>query len=178
MIKLLILDVDGVMTDGRKYYDRSGTVQLKTFCDKDWTAIKRFRAVGVEVCFVTGDAYNQTILENRNLDVWVNRGQGYHNDKQHLLPEILAKYNVTAAETAYVGDDIFDIGIMQCVKYPYCPSDSTDIVREHAQQLDCAGGDNLLAHLFTYLERRRLIPYVKFDVMINKVYELDIKEKF
>ena len=49
MIKLLILDVDGVMTNGTKYYDREGTVKLKTFCDKDWTAIKRFRAIGIDV---------------------------------------------------------------------------------------------------------------------------------
>ena len=41
MIKLLILDVDGVLTDGKKYYNRDGDVVMKTFCDKDWTAIKR-----------------------------------------------------------------------------------------------------------------------------------------
>ena len=66
MIKLLILDVDGIMTDGIKYYDREGTVKLKTFCDKDWTAIKRFRAIGINVVFLTGDPYNVSILENRN----------------------------------------------------------------------------------------------------------------
>ena len=53
MIKLIILDVDGVMTDGKKYYDRDGKVVLKNFCDKDWTAIKRFRALPAEaVCVV------------------------------------------------------------------------------------------------------------------------------
>ena len=55
MIKLLILDVDGVMTGGIKYYDREGTVKLKTFCDKDWTAIKRFVQSESMLFFLTGD---------------------------------------------------------------------------------------------------------------------------
>ena len=53
MIKLVILDVDGVMTDGTKYYDRDGKVVLKVFCDKDWTAIKRFRALAVSYTHLT-----------------------------------------------------------------------------------------------------------------------------
>ena len=61
MIKLILLDIDGVMTDGRKYYDKEGTVRLKTFCDKDWTAIKRFRALGIQVAFLSGDGFNANI---------------------------------------------------------------------------------------------------------------------
>ena len=67
MIKLVILDVDGVMTDGKKYYDRDGNVVMKNFCDKDWTAVKRFRAIGIPVVFLTGDPFNAKILSNRNL---------------------------------------------------------------------------------------------------------------
>ena len=63
MIKLLIIDVDGIMTTGIKYYNREGEVKLKTFCDKDWTSIKRFRAAGINVVFLTGDGYNKKILE-------------------------------------------------------------------------------------------------------------------
>jgi 3-deoxy-D-manno-octulosonate 8-phosphate phosphatase KdsC-like HAD superfamily phosphatase len=44
MIKLIILDVDGIMTDGKKYYGQDGSVYLKSFCDKDWTSIKRFKS--------------------------------------------------------------------------------------------------------------------------------------
>ena len=66
MIKLLILDVDGVLTDGKKYYDSKGKVVMKTFCDKDWTAIKRFKALGVQVVFLTGDPFNTKIASQRN----------------------------------------------------------------------------------------------------------------
>ena len=53
MIKLVILDVDAVMTDGKKYYDRDGKFVIKNFCDKDWNSIKRFRALGIPVLFIT-----------------------------------------------------------------------------------------------------------------------------
>ncbi|BCV08252.1 MAG: hypothetical protein CM15mL5_0110 [uncultured marine virus] len=91
MIKLLIIDVDGIMTTGMKYYNRKGEVKLKTFCDKDWTSIKRFRAAGVNVVFLTGDGYNKKILENRNLHVIVNREVGFI-DKANYLDEILEEY--------------------------------------------------------------------------------------
>ena len=48
-----------------KYYDRDGNVVIKNFCDKDWTAIKRLRAIGIPVLFITGDPYNEMILSNR-----------------------------------------------------------------------------------------------------------------
>ena len=92
MIKLVILDVDGVLTDGKKYYNREGEVLMKTFCDKDWTAIKRFKAMGITVIFLTGDPFNESIARNRNIDVIVNRKNGKHTDKSEFLEELVAKH--------------------------------------------------------------------------------------
>ena len=178
MIKLVLLDVDGVMTDGTKYYDREGNVVSKIFCDKDWTAIKRFRAIGVHVVFITGDPYNEKILKNRNLPVVVNRGSGFHNDKINYLPDILKEYNCTAKETAYLGDDLFDIGIMRGVGHPYCLLDSPRIVRQTARILQCNGGENAIMQFFDYLEIEGLIPIVTYTDVISRIYELDLKEKF
>ena len=73
-IKLLILDVDGILTDGRKYYGIDGMPFAKIFCDKDFTAIKRFRALGINVIFLTGDAkVNEKIGINRNIPVYLSR---------------------------------------------------------------------------------------------------------
>ena len=69
MIKLIVLDVDGILTDGKKYYNRDGDVVMKTFCDKDWTAIKRFRAMDIPVVFLTGDPFNESIARNINIYV-------------------------------------------------------------------------------------------------------------
>ena len=105
MIKLVILDVDGVMTDGKKYYDRDGNVVMKNFCDKDWTAVKRFRAIGIPVVFLTGDPFNAKILSNRNLPYVVNRGEGFHRDKVNFLDEILEKYECEADDVVYLHID-------------------------------------------------------------------------
>lgn len=178
MIKLVILDVDGVMTDGTKYYDRDGKVVLKIFCDKDWTAIKRFRAIGIPVVFITGDPYNEMILKNRNLPVVVNRGEGFHKDKANYLAEILEDFDCRSEEVVYLGDDLFDIGIMKEVGHPYCPLDSPRIVRETAKVLDCNAGENVVMKLFDYLEINGLIPIISYSDIISKIYELDLKEKF
>ena len=177
-IKLLIVDVDGIMTDGIKYYNREGDVKLKTFCDKDWTAIKRFRAIGVHVVFLTGDGYNVSILENRNLHVVTNRGKGFHSDKANYLEDILEEYECSAEDTAFIGDDLFDIGIMRKVEYPYCVKNSPQIVKDNAETLKYKGGDNVLMHLFELLENQKLIPCIAYEDIVDKIYDLDIKEKF
>ena len=68
MIKLLILDVDGVLTDGTKVYDAEHKVLSKTYMCKDFTAIKRFIAAGVQVVMISGDNFNATMANKRNID--------------------------------------------------------------------------------------------------------------
>ena len=63
-IKLLILDVDGVLTDGKKHYDKEGNTISKVFCDKDWTALKLLKVVGIKTILITGDPFNKFIEKN------------------------------------------------------------------------------------------------------------------
>ena len=69
MIKLLVLDIDGILTNGKKTYDKYGNIISKSFCDKDWTAIKRFKSLGVEVMFLSGDPFNEGVANKRNIDI-------------------------------------------------------------------------------------------------------------
>jgi len=178
MLKLVILDVDGILTDGKKYYDKTGLALLKTFCDKDWTAIKRMRALGLEVMFLTGDPFNVALAQNRKIDVIVNRQDGKHTDKGDYLPEICEKYGVQPNEICFVGDDVFDIGMMRLVGYKFCPSDSPRIVKRYAAEIDCPGGQNFVMQLLDKLISLGLITEQSFEEHIAKVYELDLKEKF
>jgi 3-deoxy-D-manno-octulosonate 8-phosphate phosphatase (KDO 8-P phosphatase) len=180
MIKLLILDVDGVLTDGKKYYNRDGKVEMKTFCDKDWTAIKRFRALGVNVIFLTGDPFNENIAHHRNIQCIVNRKDGKHTDKGDYVEEICQEYGVTEKEIAFVGDDIFDLGIIKKVKYSYCPEDApNEIQHEVTEILTAPGGNNCIMVLFDYLKDSNLLPRkYKLEEHMEDVYALDIKEKF
>ena len=178
MINLIILDVDGVLTDGKKYYDRDGTVRLKTFCDKDWTAIKRFRALDINVIFLTGDPFNVSIAENRKIDVIVNRQNGTHTDKSDYLEEICKDYDVTPDEILFVGDDIFDYKLMTMVKYKFCPSDAVFELKGICNILKSCGGNNVVCELYTQLFNKQLLPKHNLEDHLNKVYELDKKEKF
>lgn len=119
---LLILDVDGVLTDGKKTYDVDGNVISKTFYDRDFTAIKEFKAVGVEVIWLSGDRQvNEGVAKKRGIDFYCSRDV---DDKVDFLPLFEEKYGVSRDRMAYVGDDIFDLNIMKEVGYPIAPYQS------------------------------------------------------
>ena len=178
MIKLVVLDVDGVLTDGKKYYNRDGDVVMKTFCHKDWTAIKRIRAMDILVVFLTGDPFNESIANNRNIPCIVNRKDGKHTDKSQYIDALAKKYKCKLNEIVYAGDDIFDIEIMKKLDHAYCPMNSEMTVQSYADPIDANSGENFVMHLLDQLQTENLIPTPEFDEHLKKVYELDEKEKF
>lgn len=174
MFKLLILDIDGVLNDGKKYYDLNGHTFAKQFSDKDFTAIKRFRASGINVCLLSGDnKVNESMANNRNIDFYYSRGKNSLSKPEHI-PLFEKKYNVTSDEMAYVGDDFFDIEVMKCVKFRYCPQDSPDCVKEICDIIPKNGGDNVICELYDDLIRKKLIN----ECSSEDVYNLDKKENF
>jgi 3-deoxy-D-manno-octulosonate 8-phosphate phosphatase (KDO 8-P phosphatase) len=171
MIKLLILDVDGVMTNGKKIYDKDGNIVGKEFCDKDWTAIKRFKALNIDVVFLSGDKFNEKIAKNRNIPFWHNI-----SPKEDYLDEICkAFYAVSTYNVAYVGDDLFDINIANLVKYPYCPLDAIVEMKDICKIIPSNGGNNVIMNLFNMLSSSKLIPQWNSS-HINILNKLDSQE--
>ena len=169
----MILDVDGILTDGKKYYGLDGMPFAKTFCDKDFTAIKRLRGAGVEVCFLSGDnRINQAMAENRNIDFYCARGR----DKAAYIEDFEKKYNVNRMHMAYVGDDLFDINIMKEVGFSYCPADAPNKVKCCATKvLDGSnGGQNFVMSLVDMLLEQGLVN----DCEMEDIERLDKNEKF
>jgi 3-deoxy-D-manno-octulosonate 8-phosphate phosphatase (KDO 8-P phosphatase) len=178
MIKLLLLDIDGVLTDGKKTYNRDGEVISKTFCDKDWTAIKRFQSIGIKVIFMTGDGYNASIISNRNLPLIVCRKDGVHTDKSQYMDQICEENDCTTDDVCVVGDDLFDLKLMMMVIHRFCLLDSPAVLKKYCDVLGCKGGENAIMHLFDVLEAREIIPTHDCFTILDKIYELDTKEKF
>jgi len=176
MIKLLILDVDGVLTDGKKVYGKEGTGLYKTFCDKDFTAIKRLKSSGANVCFLSGDEnVNRAVANNRDIDFYFSRGKC----KTEFLSILSEKYSCPTSKMAFVGDDLFDLHIAQSVGYSFCPSDSCrEIKKESTLVLKSKGGENVVMELVDYLIDFKLIESVDLKKALNSVYRLDEKEKF
>lgn len=174
MIKLIVLDIDGVMTDGSKTYGIDGSVIAKTYNDKDFTAIKRFKASGVPVCFLSGDnRINEKMAANRNIDFYYSRGI----DKASFVEQFTVKYGAPASEILYIGDDIFDLSLLQVVGYPYCTADSPTIVKNACSECGIVprkGGENVIAALYDILLDKNLIK----DATMEAIEILDKKEIF
>ena len=171
MIELIVLDIDGILTDGKKYYGIDGMPFAKTYCDKDFTAIKRMRASGLKVCFLSGDnKINEAMAANRNIDFYYARGK----DKVEFLDMLCQTYNTEPSKMLYIGDDLFDINIMKAVGWPFCPQDAPDSVKKVCHVLDGNGGQNLVCKLVDFLLRK---GYIK-DTSLCEIEKLDKEEKF
>lgn len=171
---LLILDVDGVLTDGKKYYDSSGKACFKTFCDRDFTAIKKIKAAGVKVVFLSGDPnINQSIANNRNIPFFCSRVANQMVDKAGFVSVFEKLFNVESEDMIYVGDDIFDIGIMNVVGHAYCPQDAALEVRKIATVLPAKGGESCIDCLYHILLRKKFIK----APTIEQVMDLDHYER-
>ena len=174
MIRLVILDIDGVLTDGKKYYGLDGMPFAKTYCDKDFTAIKRLKGAGIHVCFLSGDErVNKAMAENRKIDFYSARGK----DKADFVADFIEKYEVLPADMLYIGDDLFDESIMRLVGHSYCPADAVrnlKIICGPPNVLTRNGGQNVIAELVELLLDRGLIK----DCTFADIEALDKKEVF
>jgi 3-deoxy-D-manno-octulosonate 8-phosphate phosphatase (KDO 8-P phosphatase) len=152
-LKLLVLDVDGVLTNGTKLYDGVGKVIGKSFCDHDFTAIKKFQADGVSVCWLSADKnVNEPIARDRGITFWYSRAEDGTIDKAKWLFALLDHYKATLPETAYVGDDLFDIPVMRILLEgkgkAYCPKNAVPQVLSFATVLRKNGGEGAIMDLY------------------------------
>lgn len=111
-IKLLLLDVDGVLTDGGLIYHDDG-VESKLFDVKDGHGIKLIQRAGVEVGFLTG-RYSKAVL-NRAHDLGIELVQQGVRNKEEIYKEILQQRKLMDKEVAYMGDDLVDIPVLRRV---------------------------------------------------------------
>jgi 3-deoxy-D-manno-octulosonate 8-phosphate phosphatase (KDO 8-P phosphatase) len=147
-IDLLIIDIDGVMTSGKKIYDLSGTAIQKEFCDRDFTAIKRLKANGVSVCFLSGDRIvNEAMALNRGVDYYFARDSSGNIDKKNFLADLKKTYK--ANNIGYVGDDYYDVTIMDEVDVSFCPHDASLFAQRSADVITKSkGGEGVIAEIF------------------------------
>ncbi len=109
-IKLLILDVDGVLTKEEIIYDDQGR-ELKIFNVKDGLGVYLLRLIGIKTIFLS--AKNSPILKKRAKDMKVVEVRGGRLPKEKELTEIKSKYKVKNEEICFVGDDLIDLGMIK-----------------------------------------------------------------
>ncbi len=128
-LKLLILDIDGVLTDGKLFFDNQGN-EYKSFHARDGHGIKLLRQTGVEVAVISGRKSNSVALRMRNLGIeYVYQG---HENKQAAFDEIIEKTGITPEQAAHVGDDLLDLPIMIRVGLAIAVNDANFAVKQRA----------------------------------------------
>jgi 3-deoxy-D-manno-octulosonate 8-phosphate phosphatase (KDO 8-P phosphatase) len=152
-IRLLVLDVDGVLTDGVLVYGASGE-EIKRFHVRDGLALQQARRAGVEVAIVSGRASAAVTRRMSELGVVeVHQGVG---DKEALLRGLLARLGVSAAETAVMGDDLPDLSLMRMAGIAMAPVDAAPEVRQAADWMSrSAGGHGAVREAVEWLLRSR-----------------------
>jgi 3-deoxy-D-manno-octulosonate 8-phosphate phosphatase (KDO 8-P phosphatase) len=128
-LKLLILDVDGVLTDGKLFFDNEGN-EYKAFHSRDGHGIKLLRQTGVEVAVISGRKSNSVALRMKSLGIeYVYQG---HENKIAAFDEIIDKLRITPDQAAHVGDDLLDLPIMTRVGLAIAVDDANFAVKQHA----------------------------------------------
>ena len=128
-LKLLILDVDGVLTDGKLFFDNQGN-EYKSFHARDGHGIKLLRQTGVEVAVISGRKSNSVALRMKNLGIeHVYQG---HENKRAAFDEIIEKIGIKPDQAAHVGDDLLDLPIMIRVGLAIAVHDANFAVKQRA----------------------------------------------
>lgn len=139
MIRTLILDLDGVLTDGKQYITSDGSKLFKAFHSRDIRAIRETVAVGIEVIVLSADDWPGAVT-------WCHSaGASFYNSRDKMEWVTNAKLN--PIETAVIGDDSWDIPLLNWTQYAFAPMDSDPAVglHTHAKQLRVCGGQGVVA---------------------------------
>jgi 3-deoxy-D-manno-octulosonate 8-phosphate phosphatase (KDO 8-P phosphatase) len=136
---MLLLDVDGVMTDGGIYYS-NGTDEFKKFNIKDGYGIVKLHRAGINVGIITGRISN--IVTRRAQDLKIQEVHQNLENKLEAYESILQKYNLQDAQVAYIGDDEFDLEVLNRVGFSAAPADAMAVLRKQVDYIcKCKGGD-------------------------------------
>jgi 3-deoxy-D-manno-octulosonate 8-phosphate phosphatase (KDO 8-P phosphatase) len=128
-VGLVVLDVDGVLTDGGMYYGPQGEA-LKRFDVKDGHALVLARMAGLRVALISARTSEAVAVRARELRIAdVRQGQ---RDKKAALLALLSELGVNPTDCAYMGDDVNDLAPLSQVGLPSCPADAVPEVRQSA----------------------------------------------
>lgn len=123
-IKLLVMDVDGTLTDGKIYMGENGEV-MKAFNIKDGYAIAHMLPeMGIIPVIITGR--ESRIVANRAEELGITELYQGISNKLSQLKKVAEKYNVTSEEIAYIGDDLNDLECIEYCGFSVCPSDADE----------------------------------------------------
>lgn len=167
-MKLIVIDVDGTMTDGGVYYDENGN-ELKKFCTKDAAGFFVAHQAGMEVMILTGRECAATTRRMSELKVdYLHQNV---KDKAGFLKSFMVEHQIKKEEIGYIGDDLNDYFPMQLAGYIGCPADACEEIKEIANYVSSIkGGYGAVRDVIEHYLRET----GEWDIAINSVYGIGI----
>ncbi len=136
-IRLVLFDVDGVLTDGSLFVDNSGE-EYKAFNSRDGHGIKMLQRNGVEVGIITGRM--SRIVEHRSAELAIQHVCQGCADKLATFESLLSRLSLEPAQAAFAGDDVVDLPVMLRVGLAVAVPDAHPLVRKHAHWITPSPG--------------------------------------
>jgi len=135
---MLVLDVDGVMTDGGIIMDNEGR-EMKKFNVRDGHGLVMIQRYGLQVAILTGRT--SRVVEYRARDLKITEVYQGALNKKEVFTQILTKSNLTPDAIAYMGDDLVDIPVLKMVGFSATVADGVDLVKKTVDYVTkCKGG--------------------------------------
>ncbi|TLD88148.1 HAD-IIIA family hydrolase [Helicobacter sp. MIT 05-5294] len=162
MIELIVLDVDGTLSDGSLIYSNEG-VELKAFNVKDGLGIAAWLKLGKKVAIITGR--ESKLVKNRAEELKITYLKQGISNKAKALEEILKESHLTLKEVAVIGDDLNDLSMLKRVKYSFAPADAVKEVKKSVYKvLKHKGGKGAVREMIQWL--------IKKENLQAKLYEI------
>jgi len=144
-VRAVVLDVDGVLTDGGMYYGLEGE-ELKKFNSRDGMGVRLLRDAGIEVAIITGE--NSQAVARRAEKLKIGEVHLGIEEKLPVLQDFASRKGLDASEIAYMGDDVNDLPCLGWVGLPVAPADAMPPVLSVAQLItERRGGEGAVREL-------------------------------
>ena len=148
VIKLLVYDFDGVMTDNKLFIDQDGNEMVQV-SRADGLGISEIRNLGIEQVIISTE--ENPVVTARARKLGLNCLQGV-KDKGQVLMEYCVEQSISLETVAYVGNDINDLGAMQMVGMTFCPADAHPDIKDFSSHvLKTPGGGGVARELLDHL---------------------------
>lgn len=165
-IRLLVLDVDGVLTDGKLYFDHAGN-ELKAFNTRDGLGIKALQRVGIEIAVITGRKSAAVTTRMEQLAVqYVYQGR---EDKLSAFLDLLKKTGVEEHEVCFAGDDWIDIPVLLRAGLAVTVADAEDEVKNRSHWITSRnGGDGAVREICNLILEAQSKQHIIMDEILAR----------
>jgi 3-deoxy-D-manno-octulosonate 8-phosphate phosphatase (KDO 8-P phosphatase) len=164
MIELIIIDVDGTLTDGKVYYDNDGQ-ELKSFNIKDGLMISSWNKLGKKSAIITGRTSH--IVEKRAAELGIQFVRQGIKNKLECLDKLLKELNLDYSNVAVIGDDMNDYNILQKAQISFSPNDANYRIQDLVDVvINKKGGEGCVANMIEKLIEKEKLEEEFIDLWV------------